>query len=208
MVSEVVQAGWVPTNPDDASIEWLSFTNSGETIEDLDFLNAQCGPDGLTIGFWMTNVGKNLPKNDPNYIKGKPQVARDVLSGYLTTITTKYYGTYHYEFLNFPAGMSSEDKMKKAFKILNVDDNSEMKLKAEAQILALLLTAEYKGSAYTNAYVFIPDCVTGHGAFHGLMSEWIIHILNHYAAGEYMQAKNEADFTNNLPKTCGCVYSW
>ncbi|MHC1681257.1 MAG: hypothetical protein AB9860_08495 [Methanomassiliicoccales archaeon] len=195
-VEEVLQAGWVPINPDTGIFEPITFCASGQTASGYDFMNTLCGPDGKTIGFWSTNVGKNL-----KYIKGKAQVSKDDLSTYLTNIYNKYYVTemYTFDFLYFPGGWTANQKLQKAWEVLTVPDNAVMQDKAEAQILALLLTEQWKGADYSNAFAYIPGCITGHGAVMGTMSNIILHILDHYEAGEFMQAKNEADFLNNLP---------
>jgi len=199
-VAEVVPDGWWPINPDDGVHCPINFGTSGQTICGVDFLNTQCGPEGKTIGFWKTNVGKNL-----GTIKGKAQISASNLNMYLGNIYAKYYVNlgYGFAFLNFD-GMTQEQRLQKAWGILNVDDNSIMQLKAEAQILALLLTEQWKGSEYSDAFVYVPACITGGDPFIGDMSGVIQEILSLYGIGGdcYTQAKNMADFLNNLPDSC------
>jgi hypothetical protein len=73
-----------------------------------------------------------------------------------------------------------------------------MQQKAEAQILALLLTAEYKGDAYKSAEVYLPDIGQG-SAYSGDMSGAIDYILSLYDGGHFEAAKNLADALNNIP---------
>jgi hypothetical protein len=196
-VEEVLQAGWVPINPVTGIFEPIAFCGSGQTLCGFDFMNTLCGPDGRTIGFWSTNIGKYI-----GMVKGKgTQVSKTDISAFLTNIYNKYYvgEGYGYDFLYFPGSMTWQQKLNKAWTILTVPDSAVMQDKAEAQILALLLTEQWKGADYSNAFAYIPGCITGHGVVMGTMSNIILHILDHYEAGEFMQAKNEADFLNNLP---------
>ena len=197
-VAEVIPDGWWPISPDDGDICPITFCTSGQCICDQDFFNIQCGPEGKTIGFWKTNVGKNL-----GYIKGKPQISAAQFNTYLGNIYTRYFVNlgYDFEFLNY-SGLTQTQKLQKAWNTLNVDDSSEMRLKAEAHILALLLTEQWTGSDYSDSPVYVPACITGNGAFLGTMSEVIQEILGLYGSGEYEQAKNMADFLNNLPDSC------
>jgi len=197
-VVEMIPDGWWPVNPDDGVHCPVTFSMSGETIRNVDFLNTQCGPEGKTIGFWKTNVDKNL-----GYIKGKAQISATSLSTYLGAIYDKYYVGlgYEFDFLNF-GGLTQTQRLQKASQILNVDDNSIMQQKAEAQILALLLTEQWKGACYSDAFVYVPACITGSTPFIGNMSGVIQEILDLYGCGEYTVAKNMADFLNNLPDSC------
>jgi hypothetical protein len=199
-VVEQTKCDWIAMSPECGSYSWIRFSTSGQSIENVDFLNAQAGPAGLTIGFWKTNIAKNLPRYDHNYINGKPQVSGSTISNYLTAIYLKYYVGmgYHYDYLYYPSSMTQVQKLQKAYQYLNVYDNSIMKQKAQAQILSLLLTEQYKGASYDNSYVVIPNSITGHGMYTGLMSATIVHVLNHYSAGQYAQAQREADYLNNL----------
>jgi len=89
--------------------------------------------------------------------------------------------------------------MEKAYEILSIPDVSDMKQKAEAQILGLLLTAEYYGDEYKNADVYLPDIGQG-SDYSGTMSGAIDYILSLYKAGSYEAAKNLADALNNMPE--------
>jgi hypothetical protein len=142
------------------------------------------GPAGLTHGFWKTNIGKNL-----GYQPGEPQVPGDDIAVYLGSISDAYGGDY---------GFLDTLNMEDAYSILNIPDASDMEQKAEAQILALLLTAEYKGATYKNADVYLPDIGQG-SDYSGDMSEAIEYILNLYGSGQFKAAKNLADALNNIP---------
>jgi len=162
-----------------------------ESVTDMNFGNwapIAKGPAGLTIGFWKTNIGKNL-----GYIKGKPQLTSEEIEGFLSAITETYGKDY--PFLH-------DLTLKEAYAILSIPDASDMKLKAEAQILGLLLTAQYKG--YADEYVYLPDI--GQGSYYsGDMSGAIDYILGLYGDGDYEAAKNLADALNNMPEE-GCIW--
>jgi hypothetical protein len=141
------------------------------------------GPAGLTIGFWKTNIGKNL-----GYIQGKPQLTGEEIEVFLGAIN-KTYGE-DYPFLH-------DLTLEEAYTILSIPDASNMTQKAEAQILGLLLTAQYK--KYADEYVYLPDI--GQGSYYsGDMSGAIDYILGLYDAGSYEAAKNLADALNNMPE--------
>jgi hypothetical protein len=196
MVKEVMKCDWEAINPKDGSIDPIIFTISGQHIKNQDFFNARgSGPAGLTIGFWKTNVGKDL-----YYIYGNPQVSASTMERLLRAIYAKYYVGmgYNFAFLKFDSSMNQKAVLQKAWSILSIPDSSNMQKKAEAQTLALLLTEQYKGVFYSKAQVYIPSAITGHGPFHGLMSDAIVNVLKHYKMAQYTPAKNEADFLNNL----------
>jgi len=157
-----------------------------ESVTDVNFGNwapIAYGPAGLTIGFWKTNVGKNL-----GYIPGKPQLRSEQIEVFLSAINETYGGNYPFLY-----NLTLDD----AYRILSISDASDMRLKAEAQILGLLLTAQYK--EYADEHVYLPDI--GQGSYYsGNMSGAIDYILGLYDEGNYEAAKNLADALNNMPE--------
>jgi hypothetical protein len=153
------------------------------TVEDAGGELMATGPAGLSHGFWKTNIGKNLDQN------GEPQVPGEDIVVYLGSIDTAYGDDY---------GFLDDLTMEGAYGILSIPDASNMQQKAEAQILALLLTAEYKGDAYKSAEVYLPDIGQG-SAYSGDMSGAIDYILSLYDGGHFEAAKNLADALNNIP---------
>jgi len=79
-------------------------------------------------------------------------------------------------------------------------DASDMELKARAQILSLLLTAQLYDPDYSESMVYLPD--VGDGAWIGTMEDAIAHILQLYIDGNYAAAQELADYLNNLPDSC------
>lgn len=76
-----------------------------------------------------------------------------------------------------------------------------MQERAEAQILALLLTQQLREDqmpgSYTDSPVEIPS-IMGQDAFVGTMSEAIQAILDAYDSGDMEWAKDAADHLNNI----------
>lgn len=150
------------------------------------------GPTGHTIGFWKTNIGKLL-----YIIGGRPQVNEMTMRGYLAAIGLAAIGE---EF-----GATTEDRFLQgldlydAYGILCVDDSSEMRYKAQAQILGLLLSEQYYGYNNENEvhHVYLPDIGQG-GDFAGEIQGAIRYILDLYDNGQYAAAKNLADTLNNM----------
>ncbi len=100
------ECDWEAINPKDGSIDPIIFTTSGQHIKDQDFFNARgSGPAGLTIGFWKTNVGKDL-----YYIYGNPQVSASTMERCLRAIYAKYYVGmgYNFAFLKFDSSMNQK----------------------------------------------------------------------------------------------------
>jgi hypothetical protein len=141
------------------------------------------GPAGLSKGFWKTNAGKNLGE-----IPGSYQVDKATLKKYIQAIVEKYGGDYEF--------LATLD-LEKAHKILNIPDPSNMKDKAEAQILALLLTSMHKGDEYKDAKVVI-KCLKYCVCYEGDMAGAIDMILKLYSSCRYDAAKDIADRLNNI----------
>jgi hypothetical protein len=115
-------------------------------------------------------------------------VNRTDLLKYLKAIASKYGSEY--EFLK-------DLDLEKAYKILRIPKPSCMKQKAEAQILALLLTSLYKGDDYTESDASI-SCVKYYVDYDGDMAGAIKYILKLYGNCYYWAAKDLADRFNNV----------
>ena len=163
--------------PIDLTIKVTKITGANSVLSGIFLDRLGTCSDGRTIGFWKTNVAKNL-----GYNKGKAQVSGSNIENFLSVIGNQY-GT-DFTFLN---GLD----LVGAYDVLRILDASIMKDKAEAQILALLLTAEYKGDDYKYAYVTLPE-------YSGGMLGAIDYILELYENGDYEAAKDLADTINNI----------
>ncbi|MFP4169718.1 MAG: SdrD B-like domain-containing protein [Methanomassiliicoccales archaeon] len=185
-VVEVIQEGWMNCTPARVEITDLA---AGEG-RNVTFGNFICGPPGHTIGFWKENARKNLA----GWTNGI-QVTKEEYIDYLYKIN-ETYGDDH-EWLNFSdlGFPTNHDKLSKAYGTMSGFDHSNMTLKARAHILSLLLTEQMYGEDYSGAWVHIP---CGDDPFTGTMREAIQQIFEWYGAGEYEQAKDAADFLNNL----------
>jgi len=193
-VVEVMQDGWA--NITALSQENIVIDGSGLTVEDVNFGNVICGPPGHTIGFWKNNIIKNL--NGANGI----QVPMEDLRRYLQNINDTYGADF--DWLKFDVdedGCVSDDEMWKAYLILSIPDASDMMLKAQAQMLSLLLTEQLYGEEYTNAWVYLPS-IGGSTPMVGTMEEAITYIIWLYSEGYYEAAQGLSDYLNNLPESC------
>lgn len=161
---------------------------SGIFIDKLE--DKATGPKGLTIGFWKNNLAKNL-----GYRKGKAQVSTSDINNYLSAISDIYGDVCGDDTDSFLAYLDMEG----AYAIISVADASDMVQKAQAQILAFLLTAHYYGLDYLDASVYLPD-VGQESAYGGRMFGAIEYILGLYCDGQYKAAKNLADALNNMPE--------
>jgi hypothetical protein len=193
-VAEVLPSGWVNTTP--ASVEITDLMVGEE--RNVTFGNFVCVP-GHTIGFWKNNALKHLEGDMRGF-----QVPRSDYLAYLAIITDKYGDDFGW--LNFSDALCPtwQDKLEKAYEILDIPDSSIMMDKAQAQILSLLLTVELYG--YTDEPVMIPDMGWGTGAFTGGMDDAVAQILEWYLDGNYSWAKDAADFLNN--NDCDCYYTY
>ena len=154
---------------------------------------------GLTIGFWKTNAAKDL-----GLITGRPQVPKDPYLSLLGCVGSKY-------------GVSIDDwsawkitantaGLKWALHWLSYGayvpsvgwtngDASNPIVKARAQLLALMLTACYKGANYLDAWIYVPG-VPGH-AQPMTISDWISYIIGQYNADHYKDVYYIANYLNN-----------
>jgi hypothetical protein len=143
---------------------------------------------GKTIGFWKTNIGKQIGK-----IRGKGiQVDIEIIRNALDNIHDKYGWSW------IPYG---PDQDIEAWNLLNYKDPStgkrcarDPKIKAEAQSLALLLTAEIFGGTTDLTLIEI----NGYGS--DTISGWINQIVAEFnkASPDYVFIYDVADFLNNL----------
>jgi hypothetical protein len=154
------------------------------------------GPAGLTIGFWKTNIGKNLGE-----LKGKAKVPGDKIQTYLDGIPNEFF---------------TDLTLEEAYALLSIADASDMDDKARAHILALLLTIRWLGDDYGNAMVYLPDISTWDDPylpFYGKMRD-AVELIKKYHHKGYMTddflfmklAKNLADALNNIDEDGGVFW--
>jgi hypothetical protein len=192
-VREVMQEGWINIT---STFVIVVGDTSGFEIG-ADFGNVVCGPPGHTIGFWKNNIIKNL--NNWNGI----QVPMEDLRQYLQNINDTYGGAPGFEWLMFDAnqnGYVDNDEMMAAYIILSIPDASNMMLKAQAQLLSLLLTQQLW--EYSDEMLYLPDLGVGTEPMVMTMQEAIDYLLWLYDQGEYAAAQMLADYLNNLPDSC------
>lgn len=144
--------------------------------------------DGRTIGFWKTNIGKQI-----GMIKGKgTQVHIDDIRDALDNI----HNLYGWSWIPYDANQDME-----AWNLLNYRDpftgekrSKDPEIKAEAQALALLLTAQIFGGTTDVTLIEIK----GYGS--DTISGWINQIVAEFgkAQPDYPFIQAVADFLNNL----------
>jgi hypothetical protein len=121
-------------------------------------------------GFWKTNIGKHLGEID-----GKPQVKKADLISYLEAISEKYGDNF-----SFLEDLTLES----AYDILCIPDPPSAKDKAEAQILAVLLNAEYLGDDCKDKVIYLLHI--GYDIYYeGNVPGAIVYILGLYSSGQY-----------------------
>ncbi|MEM0449216.1 MAG: Ig-like domain-containing protein [Methanomassiliicoccales archaeon] len=156
-------------------------------------------PDGYTMGFWKTNIGKLW-----GYDKGKgTQVTKDQVLyalAWIDDLTKKHvipaFGSSYNGALDWLKDLTP----KKAYDILNYEKPTTPMKMAKAQMLAMLLTAglyeQTKGEGYyLNGCVDMPEGmedISIHEAMH-----WIV---TWYHEGKYSKAASLADYINNQPE--------
>jgi hypothetical protein len=166
-----------------------------ETETRFDFLNNMATeyPGGHTIGFWKTNIAKDL-----GYLKGHAQLDTATIMGFLANIDDKYGDDF--AFLN-------DLTMYQAWVILSIPDPTSWEDKAEAQILSLVLTAEYYAPDFEDSTVYLPDVGQG-SSFTGSGAGAIAYILDLYADGYLAEAQYLADGMNNAPESVIWMDYW
>lgn len=149
---------------------------------------------GLTIGFWKTNAAKDLELK-----RGKAQVGYNdylellaCVNGYGGEIGdwTSWNITGTRDGLEWALHWLSYGAYKPGEGWTN-PEASDPQVKARAQLLALLLTACYKGSVYTSADLSVPG-------YNGLktISDWIEYIIAHYNNDHYKIVYEIANYLN------------
>jgi len=160
---------------------------------------------GKTIGFWKTNAAKIL-----DILNGKPQITRTRYLRLLNCVVDRYaprindwynnavrlgdwrieapYNNYD---INWAYIWLSYGKTQPALKA------NDAKVKARAQLLALMLTACHKGSDYTDAWFSVP----GYGGPMPI-SDWIRQVIRRYNAGQYKAVYKIAVYLN---QNCGLL---
>jgi len=197
MVKEIMQDGWINIT----STEQVVVGDVSGFELSVDFGNVLCGPPGHTIGFWANNMVKNA-----NHWTNGIQVSYEDIQKFIWNIDQMYDGVEGLEWLDLTDAADwsgvDEDDMMNAYGILSPSmfDASDMELKARAQILSLLLTAQLYDPDYSESMVYLPD--VGDGAWIGTMEDAIAHILQLYIDGNYAAAQELADYLNNLPDSC------
>lgn len=163
----------------------------------VDLLEEICG---LTIGFWKTNAEKDLDLN-----KGRAQVNQTDYIDLLECVNDTY-GSLINDWGDWRMGgaIDSEDLEWGlhwlSYGAYNPDTGEWTKpeaknatVKARAQLLALLLTACYKGSDYTDAWLMVEG-------YEGLgwqkVSDWISYIIFQYNAADYKAVYDIANYLN------------
>ncbi len=159
---------------------------------------------GLTIGFWKTNAAKDL-----ELIKGRAQVDKDEYLALLNCVNDTYGGLindweewgignhsttitdddleYALHWLSYGAYQPKEGSGTGTWTRPNARDP---KVKARAQLLALLLTACYKGSNYKDAWATMPGSDTWQK-----ISDWILQIIYEYN-NNYLLVYEMASYLN------------
>lgn len=186
VVEEEMPEGWYSVMPASVEVD----LDAGDSVN-VTFGNYACNPAGLSKGFWKSNIKKWLVKDG----KGT-QVDLEDIEQYLWSINETY--GQDFDFLNF-TNTTDDAHLWKAYEILDIPDSSNMTMKAQAQILALLLTAEHI-EGYEESGVQIPDMGWGY-CYTGSMDGAIAEILDLYSDGEYELAKDLADYLNNQEGT-------
>lgn len=151
-------------------------------------------PDGFTIGFWKTNIGKNW-----GWMKGKGiQVPKAKIVNCLAEINTTFdwqNGHCTAECMDWIRNITPS----KAYKILSIPDAKNMTQKAQAQILALLMTNAWYNDYYGENY-YLEGYVDLPGDNDPAIEEALHQIMNWYCEGKYKKAKDLADYINNQPE--------
>jgi hypothetical protein len=183
-----------------------SASGDREEILQLVVLN----PPGHTMGYWKNNIQKHLNAWPANKVKGT-QMSLNELKQYLWGAVQKYHDDIDDapQWLNkiAPVGGSpaavNQNNLTAAYKIFldgTKQNGGDMKLKARAQILSLLLTEQLRNAQalanggsptmYSDAMVVIPSNI--YGGYSGTMSGAIAHILDLYNSGIAGNAQNLA----------------
>jgi hypothetical protein len=145
---------------------------------------------GRGLGFWKTNIGKHLDE-----IPGKPQVPRADIVMFLENIGDEYGEDY-----GFLADLDLED----AYEMLCIPEPYDHEDKAQAHILAMLLTVEFFKDLADDADDFMNRDLyllhLGHNVvYDGDLSGGIDYILGLFGAGKYEAAKDLAESVSEKP---------
>jgi len=141
-----------------------------------------CYPGGHTIGFWKTNIYKNMCGKTCGI-----QVTKEQIMLYLNELGALYGSQC--PCLN---GMT----LSQAYSILNVPCNADMQQKAQAQMLALLLTSRLYAPDFGNSYIELPDIGQG-SSYAGDGNGALMYLFGLYEEGQYSVVKDLADGLNN-----------
>ena len=194
----------VEAPPEGCVITVQLYNDEGHPVPNLNILLSGIFVDkvepvcGHTIGFWKTNAAKDLKLN-----KGKAQVNKADYLALLDCVDSTYsseIGDWAEWNISSPSDVTD---LKWALHWLSYGayqpgtnswdnpDASNPLTKARAQLLSLLLTACYKGTNYTDAWISVP----GYNVW-STVSEWIEEIFYHYNMGHYKIVYKLANYLN------------
>jgi len=188
-INNGIYVQWFVEGPRTINLKAIADPGKVNSFIDGIFLNCLgCPYDGKTKGFWKTNIWKAYQGCTLG-----TQVSREDILEALNTIRELYGrgSVWGFEWLTFEG--SDNSKLQQAYAILNYV-GSKMYLKAQAQILALLLTDTHYGNHFAPVWIDWYDNAGGHAR---TITGWITIILNEYRAGNYETAKNLGDYLNN-----------
>ncbi|MDH7508834.1 MAG: Ig-like domain-containing protein [Methanomassiliicoccales archaeon] len=187
---------WDDANPPNTNYPTVDVQNLVVPNEICDSSIVKCCyyPDGFTIGFWKTNIGKNW-----GWMKGSGiQVPKAKIVSYLEEINDIFDGqTGHCKArcMEWIRNITPSQ----AYNILSIPNANNMMQKAQAQILALLLTNAWYNDYFGPDY-YLKGCVDLPGDDDMTIGDALHQILDWYCSGKYEKAKNLADYINNQPE--------
>ncbi len=159
---------------------------------------------GISKGFWKTNAEKDL--SDITRKKGNAQVDKKTYLGILDCVNSEDYAGDIDDWLEWKIGSPAVDAdLEWALHWLSYgewdpieDDWTKPKaknpqVKARGQLLALLLTACYRGTEYTDASISVPGYNNGEWQ---TVLNWISDIIGYYNEGDYDGAHYIANYLN------------
>ncbi|RJX16067.1 hypothetical protein CW703_02530 [Candidatus Bathyarchaeota archaeon] len=193
-INNGVYIQWYVKGPRTINIKVIADKGNLNSFLDGIFLNCLCCCCcchwcGKTIGFWKMNIWKALH----GWNRGC-QVSKDDIIKALDKITELYGkdSRWGFDWLTFEG--SDKDKLQKAYDTLRFWKKAwNMRAKAKAQILALLLTDTHYQKHFSTVKIWWYK-----GGQVRTITGWITEILNHYSQGHYTIAKNLADYLNNI----------
>ena len=174
-----------------------------EVCDDAQITWSECHfPAGHTKGWWKNNIGKNLRlmgETDRSLPNGRPQLTAAQLESYLEAIDENFDDSGDcLDWLKVFDGNTRSD-LRKAYDILNYKGSSA-DLKAQAQILSLLLTDQWYEQTVEDEGFYTGGCVRLSDGSTMSIGGAIDEILDDYCAGNFLAAAGFADWINNQPE--------